>query len=176
MLYLVQIGIDDHSDWGVAHSRDVVLPDRIRHIRSMFVSAQLGQRSFIIPTTFPSVTDSGDFLSSPFRAVSTDPLIGSLSVSLNNSDVLMSSMPVYAQAKMQSSYRKNHIVFDKPIDVRSGSSVRLVMEERVVSPFYNKKLLLYRDNVRKALMRYQGLPEDLEIGNSYVVKLYIEYD
>lgn len=179
MLHVIELHIADHANWGQTIARDVVLPSRINRIKSLFASAQMGRFSFIIPTIVAKIDeqDTGTFFDNPFNMPAFDPLIGSLSVSVNNSDIIAEDLPIYAQAKMKSSIKRNHIVLETPYMVRTGSTMRVIMEEKLANPFYNKNLLLYSNDVRGALVQYQDPNADThEVENDYTVKLYIEYD
>lgn len=184
MFYLIDLHIDNHKHWGQTISKDVVLPSKIRHIKSLFAYAQLGMRSFVIPQRFPVtfIDENGKscFVSSPFKIPAYNPLICNLSVSVNSADLLMQDMPIYAQSKMQSSHKTIYFTLEKPYEVVAGSGIKLTVEEKQLNPFYNADLALYYEGVKEAFLNYQGFSAEdiaiLSLTNEYTVKLFIEYD
>lgn len=184
MLHVVELHIPDHADWGKTIARDVVLPNKINRIKSLFATAHLGKHTFIIPSMLPNV-ETGDKYhefadgASPFDFDSCDTLIGTLSVSVNNADVIVPDMPIYAQAKMLTSVQRNRFELEKPMTIRKGSALRMIMEERLACPFYNKNLAIYGENVREAFMAFRhssSMDVNSPMESEYTIKLFIEYD
>ena len=79
-------------------------------------------------------------------------------------------MPANMIAEMRNtSYSQNLRMLSAPIEVESGSMMRVMMEEKLVSPFVTED-----DMMNEHAQEVYGHPAVLS--NGYTIKLYIDYE
>lgn len=162
MLYVTDIEIPDRlsSDaefnFGDVFQKIVVLPAKIRKIRSFCCFAELdicSKMKHLEITDENETTTKKDVLSAQ---------VASLSMCLNKTNTIMANSPVYAVDELHdTSFKGNKVDFDASIDVPSGSTLLLTVEEKEDTPFATSELYYTYNQPRR---------------NKYTVKIYLEYD
>lgn len=171
MIYIAELTIDNREVWGNAIHFDIPIPSRIRHIRGYMANIVPSEHSILkADIVINDTTNEIDTIN--YKCVP----IGSISLSLNNTDVISSNSPAYILSHRNiSSYNRNKEIFDKPIPVMSGSVLRVCYEERQHNPFRSNNL----DEETAIIVKkahFSHLEDLPDLTNSYTLKIYIDYD
>lgn len=159
MLHIVELNIANKADWGRCYQTEIVLPSKIRRIKSVFANAVLGEDSLLKRLIIDDV--AYDYISAQ---------IANISVVLNNTNIVLNSAPLFATSVLKKSGVNNsRIELPKAIDVLNGSTLRLVVEEKEKTPFE-----MNADAIT-AIKNSDLSVKTEEPKNDYKVKLYIEY-
>ena len=176
MIYVATIEIPDHKKWGSVHQVEVILPSQVRHVRAFWSNATLPSTSVLAKCIAASKvnlkqTAYGD------RSVQ----IGSLSATLNNTNVVADSTPlcVLSKANKGTIDMVRTTLPQGGIDVENGSALRIIIEEKLFEPFERDDERLSLDDTCAALdylnMNDDGKPMNIST-NGYTAKFYMEYD
>lgn len=149
MLHIVEISIPDRPKFGAVYQIDEVMPSKMAFIDGICVN--------VLPDTCSRFKKENNVE----RTLQT----GSVSVSLNNTDVVASSIKAACLAKSpRNSLTKNMLRFDaRP--VVGGSLMRIVYEESNFTPFVKANDPYFNDYFQS-----NETPT-----NGYTVKIYIHY-
>lgn len=172
MIYIAELTIDNREIWGNATHIDIPLPSRIRHIK--------GYMANIIPTEYTilnadiDIDDTSNSINSiQYKCVP----IGSISLCINNTNVIASNCPAYILSLLNkcSTYSRNIVKLQKKISIASGSILRVCYEERLYNPFVDNNIDSELAKKIK-LAHFPHLEKIPLLTNSYTLKIYIDYD
>ena len=162
MLYVAEIVIPDRLSkgksftFGDVFQKTIVLPAKVRKIKSFCCFAELDTCTKLTHLEF---TDENDTTTAK-EILSAQ--IGSLSICLNKTDVIVVNSPIYSCDDLNDcSFKGNKVEFDKPINVTAGTSVKFTVEEKEITPVSTSSLYYTYNQPRR---------------NNYTVKIYLEYD
>lgn len=180
MLYIAEIEVPNRSAWGNVFQRTVNIPSKVRNIKSICCFAVLdgkmskGSDKRMIPDRNRKKVESGpggitvewnDFYSIQ---------IGNVSISVNNTKTILAGTPLVAMnmnsspangasnLRYDSTFANNKIELSEQVELKGGSTLTIVVEERDTAPNYTKSA-------------YHPLFSNYS-SNNYKVKIYIEYD
>ena len=149
MLHIVEIRIPDRTKFGGVFQSEFSLPSKMGRINGICVNVAPG-----ICSRFKKENGIEKTLQT-----------GTVSVSVNNVDVISSSVKAACLAKMPTnSLNKNIVRFDA-YEVKSGSLLRVIYEEVLLTPFVKADDPYLSDYFQ---------PDEIPT-NSYTVKVYVNY-
>ena len=149
MLHIIEIQVPDRKKFGGVFQSEFALPSKMGKINGICVNV------------------ATDFCSRFKKENGTEKTLqtGTVSVSLNNTEVISSSVKAACLAKMPTnSLNKNIVRFD-PREVKSGSLLRVIYEETLFSPFVKADDPYLSDYFQ---------PDETPT-NGYRVKFYVNY-
>lgn len=197
MIYIHEIDIDDKSVWGGVAEDNFILPGKIRKIKGVLANViphhDTYPKRLIKDTT--TYTDEDGNIANPDsppdkydangnnygpQELTKHPSyivggyssvqIGAITLSINDDTCVIAGMPANMIAEMRNtSYSQNLRMLSAPIEVESGSMMRVMMEEKLVSPFVTED-----DMMNEHAQEVYGHPAVLS--NGYTIKLYIDYE
>lgn len=193
MIYVAQIEIPHRTVWGNAHSLELLLPSRIHNIRGYLVNAVLKTTTQLkrcyssqfktdtngqIITESVAITENISYqrpqTSQILRRQPISSQIGVVSLSLNNTQIIADSTPLcVTQHLNKQGIVPNLITLSEPESVRSGSFLRIIIEEQQLSPFLTQDE--WANLSADLKMAYMGNIETKPT-NSYTAKIYLNYD
>jgi len=149
MLHIVEIQVPNRKKFGGVFQSEFSLPSKMGKINGICVN--------VVP----------DFCSRFKKENGMEKILqtGTVSVSVNNIDVISSSVKAACLAKMpMNSLNKNIVRFDS-YEVKSGSLLRVIYEETLFTPFVKADDPYLNDYFQA----------DETPTNSYTVKIYVNY-
>ena len=149
MLHIVEIRVPDRKKFGGVFQNEFSLPSKMGRIDGICVN--------VVP----------DFCSRFKKENGIEKTLqtGTVSVSLNNTDVISASVKAACLAKMPTnSLNKNIVRFD-PREMQSGSLLRVIYEETLFTPFVKSD-----DPHLGDYFQANETPT-----NGYIVKIYLKY-
>ena len=152
MIQVFKIQIPNRKKFGGAFQQDFVLPSRMCKITGVAVN--------VLPGYYSRFKRENNTIKSV--------QVGTVSVSVNNTDVVFSSVPAMCLAKLPSNnaLTQNTTKLLTPYTLRSGSQMRIILEETLLTPFVKAKDPYFEDYFH---------PDDTPT-NSYQIKVYIHYN
>lgn len=195
MIHIIEIIVHNRNRWGDVITKDIALPAKIKKINGVMANVTLGGKSYLERLTYTTY-DINKWKVAMDNSLSSQ--IGVFSLSVNNAGIINTNTPLCAISELRNpSYSKNLITIDGGLRVRGGSMARVVIEEKLESPFITNAKL---DAIAKDLMlnanieaQYESADDlalelaqmyDPSVGkynkpdfrNNYIVKIYIDYD
>ncbi len=198
MIYATQIEIPNRAVWGDVHSKEVLLPAKIRRINGYFANVVLGDNTRLLRC---KESKMGRDASGNLQYNEVTYNVGSETITINELQVVeqLSAKPMSAQvANYSLSINNTNIVVDcspllvvnvlnrqgiganlirlpKPVMVDSGSFLRLVIDETMKTPLVDA---LAWDNMSAADKEaYYGAGyASITPSNSYTANIYLDYD
>jgi hypothetical protein len=151
-LQIFKIRVPDRVKFGYTLTREFILPNRIKSITGITAN--------VVPDKFSRFKKENNII----RNLN----LGSLSVSLNNTDTIFTSIPVFCTAKTETktSISQNTVQLAEPYELKNGGQkMRFVFEEVLRTPF-----------VKAGDPNYDQYFNNGEIAsNSYEIKIYIHH-
>jgi hypothetical protein len=198
MIYATQIEIPNRAVWGNVHSKEVLLPAKIRRINGYFANVVLGDNTRLLRC---KESKMGRDASGNLQYNEVTYNVGSETITINELQVIeqLSAKPMSAQvANYSLSINNTNIVVDcspllvvnvlnrqgiganlirlpKPVMVDSGSFLRLVIDETMKTPLVDA---LAWDNMSAADKEaYYGAGyANITPTNNYTANIYLDYD
>ena len=180
MLYIAEIEVHNRSEWGNVFQRTVNIPSKVRNIKSICCFAVLngltakGHDKIMLPDRNRKKVESGQGGTTiewnDFYSIQ----IGNVSISVNNTKTILAGTPLVAlnmnssttlganNLRYDSTFANNKIELSESIEVKGGSTLTIIVEERDSEP-----------NLKRSA--YHPM-ESGYVSNNYKVKIYIEYD
>ena len=176
MIYVATIDVPDHSKWGSVIQAELVLPSQVRHVRSFWSSV-----------TLPKTSVLASLIAEQTGSLSQDVVcdcsvqIGSLSATVNNTHVVADGTPlcVLSHGKRSTLNRVRTTLPHGGIEILNGSTLRIVIEEKLFEPFEHDTERLTIAPFNGALDYLHPLPDGSPSNvstNAYTAKFYMEYD
>jgi len=149
MLHIVEIRVPDRTKFGGVFQSEFALPSKMGKINGICVN--------VVPD-FCSRFKKEDGIEKTLQT-------GTVSVSVNNIDVISSSVKAACLAKMPTNSLNKNIVRFEPREVKSGSLLRVIYEETLFTPFVKADDPYLNDYFQ---------PNEVPT-NGYTVKIYVNY-
>lgn len=188
MLYVTEISVPNKTDWGLAIKKTVNLPTKISKIKSVCFFAELQHeydkngnlKNAFVPDRFTKRiwTPAGAYVPNIEWFDFYSATIGNISLTLNNTNCIIAGSPIYAlnttqdvsggrehdiNLRYDGTYTNNKVEFSEPINVRGGSPLTIIIEEKDIAP-----------NAKESGMHPAA--RGSYRSNAYKVKIYLEYD
>lgn len=149
MLHIVEIQVPNRKKFGGVFQNEFSLPSKMGRIDGICVNV------------------APDFCSRFKKENGIEKTLqtGTVSVSLNNTDVISASVKAACLAKMPTNSLNKNIIRFEPREVQSGSLLRVIYEEVFFTPFVKAGDPYLNDYFQ---------PDEVPT-NGYTVKVYINY-
>lgn len=201
MIYTAQIKVANRAVWGGTHSRELLIPAKIKRINGFFANVVLGDKTRLLRCheEYLQFDESGDILYKTKTASTIEGTydisvpdsltrlseqivgaqVGSYCLSLNNTKIVVDSTPMLVVDELsKQGIVPNKIQLAEPIEVESGSFLRIIAEETLQTPFVDRQLWSTLSNLEKA--QYYGVETTAVSGitptNDYTLNIYLDYD
>jgi len=199
MIYATQIEIPNRTVWGDVHSKEVLLPAKIRRINGYFANVVLGDNTRLLRCKESkmgrdangnlqydevnyNVVGSETITINELQVVeqlSAKPQsaqVADYSLSINNTNIVVDCSPLLVVNVLnRQGIGANLIHLPQPVMVESGSFLRLVIAETMKTPLVDA---LAWDNMSAADKEaYYGAGyASITPTNNYTANIYLDYD
>ena len=198
MIYATQIEIPNRAIWGGVHSKELLIPAKIRRINGYFANVVLGDntrllrckeskmgrdaqgnlqyRSVDYTVGSDTITVNELVVEEQLAAQPISAQVANYSLSLNNTNIVVDCSPLLVVNVLnRQGIGANLIRLPKPVMVDSGSFLRLVIDETMKTPLVDA---LAWDNMSAADKEaYYGAGyASITPTNNYTANIYLDYD
>lgn len=166
MIYVIDMTRKNDGVWGSVITQEFAVPSRMHRIRGIVGNVTLAEKN----SWRALWSKSGEEYE--VHGISQTQL-GTFSISLDGTGILVADAPIHGLSLLRkSSMRRNMIRFDKAISVKSGSRMRLILDECYSSPFTLPSDVANTDGSidreKEAAIGKAGI--------GYRARIYIDYD
>ena len=198
MIYATQIEIPNRAIWGGVHSKELLIPAKIRRINGYFANVVLGDNTRLLrckeskmgrdaqgnlqyqQVTYTvgsdTITVNELVVEEQLAQQPISAQVANYSLSLNNTNIVVDCSPLLVVNVLnRQGIGANIIRLPKPVMVDSGSFLRLVIDETMKTPLVDA---LAWDNMSAADKEaYYGAGyASITPTNNYTANIYLDYD
>ena len=198
MIYATQIEVPNRAVWGEVHSKELLLPAKIRQINGYFANVVLGDNTRLLRCKeskmgrdasgnlqYDEVTytvGSDTITVEELRVVeqlSAKPIsaqVANYSLSINNTNIVVDCSPLLVVNVLnRQGIGANLIKLPKPVKVDSGSFLRLVIDETMKTPLVDAAAWSNMSAADKEAY-YGANYNSITPTNNYIANIYLDYD
>ena len=198
MIYATQIEVPNRAVWGDVHSKELLLPAKIRQINGYFANVVLGDLTRLLRCKeskmgrdasgnlqYDEVTytvGSDTITVEELRVVeqlSAKPIsaqVANYSMSINNTNIVVDCSPLLVVNVLnRQGIGANLIRLPKPVMVDSGSFLRLVIDETMKTPLVDAAAWSNMSAADKEAYYGAGY-SSITPTNNYIANIYLDYD
>ncbi len=170
MLWVTDIKIANRESFGGVFQSSIVLPSKIARIKSLVVYAILDDTTILKQA---EELINNELLKRKVLRGVISPQIATLSMTLNNTQVIAANTPVCDIHNLDDkTFSVNKVQMQESVNVPQGSVMNILVEEKMNTPFVDKNYIKQITNKGKTNNPYPNV----EYTNSYTIKICVEYD